>query len=740
MKIFVIGIFCATAIISSTLKAQLTFTENSVNAGVNDGDAGQGIVFADFDNDGYLDFYVVNHDGGLSVLYMNNGDGTFTENAAVAGIAVTAGGEGAVWLDYDKDGLMDIYVANEAGANALYHNNGDGTFTNEGGATGSDILGTAITALVADYNNDGLSDIYIVNLTGSNVLLKADLEGNYTDVTNSAGVGDAGAGISGSWGDFNGDGFADLYVVNRGSASNVLYENNGDGTFSNVTSSSGTSSSRAGYGCAVGDYDNDGDLDIYVSNFGANQLFQNDGSGTFIDVATTAGVHNSLNSLGVSFGDLDNDGDLDIYVVNDNGANALYINDGSGIFGDSTAVAGVGDASGVGQGTAFGDIDNDGDLDIYVTNFNQPNVFFINDGSSNHFLHINLKGLANDANGIGTTVTLHAGGTSQSRIVEGGGGFSSHSSPTVEFGLGSLISVDSIVVSWPYGREQTILIGSIDTVITITEDIYEYDLIAGLIIGIPSNEMIVEGDSILPSAVVGNIGDSTVANYYAKLTISSNEVIDYEDSLLISSPLEGFATVNLEFPVWIPSLADTYDVKLFVGLTVDQSVSNNMISSRSIIRFAVPPTVEVTKPSDGDTEVSASLARIDATFTEGVVADSLNSNTFFVEGSVSGLVPGLVLYSALTKRVTFIIDNTFDFASDELVTVTISGDLPSLFGLTLDGNLNGTSDGSPTDDFIWSFTVETITGVDDEIETVPDEYSLLNALSTTQLLYSYEAP
>lgn len=719
--IILISLLC-TLLVSSGF-AQLTFTENSVAAGVDDGGAGQGISFGDYNNDGLMDIYVVNHPSAqLALLYMNNGDGTFTETAVSAGVSQNSGAEGAVWFDHDKNGYIDLYIANEAGTNALMHNNGDGTFTDVSSATGADNSGSLpITNLLADFNNDGAMDIYIVTLSGPNMLLQGDINGNFTAVGN-AGVGNTGRGLTGGWGDFNGDGYADLYVINDGA--NVMYRNNGDGTFTDVTSASGTASTLPGYGGAVGDFDNDGDFDIYVSNWGANQLFQNDGSGVFTNVAATAGVDNSLNALGVSFGDLDNDGDLDIYLVNDNGANVLYINDGSGIFGDSTASAGVADALGIGQGTAFADLDNDGDLDIYVTNLNQPNMLYINDGNSNHYLNVVLAGIANDANGIGSVIIIYTGATSQTKMVEGGGGFSSHNSLPVEFGLGSSVSVDSIKVKWPYGREQIVVPTAIDTTIIITEDIYEHDMIVSSISGIPTAEMIVDGDSIFPSATIGNIGDSTETNYYLILTITSDGVTEYQDSISIANPLASFEFQDVEFAAWVPSEEDTFEIELLLGLDSDQSLINNMLNASSRITFAVPPTILSVNPGDGGTDVSAGLVLIDAIFSESIDESFVNSANFSAVGSVSGDIPGIVLYQDAAQRLAILISNSFDFASEEVVTVTVSGNFESLLGLTLDGNSNGVGEGSPTDDFVWSFTIETIIGVDDEYGKIPQEYVL----------------
>ena len=199
---------------------------------------------------------------------------------------------------------------------------------------------------------------------------------------------------------------------------------------------------------------------------------------------------------------------------------------------------------------------------------------YLNDGNSNHYLNVVLVGVANDANGIGSVIKIFTNPTFQTKMIEGGSGFSSYNSLPVEFGLGSLTSVDSIIVKWPYGREQTVVPSGIDA--TITEDIYEHDMKAGSILGIPTAEMIVAGDSIFPSAIVGNIGDSTETDYYVKLTIFSEGVIEYQDSIAFTSPLASLEAMGIDFAKWVPSAAETFDVELLLGLDSDQSLSNNI--------------------------------------------------------------------------------------------------------------------------------------------------------------------
>ena len=419
-------------ILGSSAALSQTFTDIAASAGVDGGADWQGVSFADFDNDGDEDIFIVRHDGPPGALYRNNGDGTFTDITNSAGLLETEN-EGGVFGDYNNDGLLDLYVSNEHGRNFLFRNNGDETFTDVSDGSGANLSGLAISSPFGDYNNDGLLDIYIVNLSGSNVLLRNNGDGTFTNVTDAAGVGNTGAGITAVWSDFNLDGKLDLYVANQDA--NVLYQNDGFGTFTDITAIAGVGTGATSDGTASGDFDNDGDIDIYVANNGSEDiLYQNNGDGTFTDISVAAGISNSGASLGISFGDLDNDGWLDIFVANSGNANVLYHNNGDGTFSDISASAGIEDATGQAQGTAFGDIDGDGDLDIFVTNFNLQNRLYRNEGNDNNWFIVNLDGTASNRFGIGVRVKVKSAGVWQTREVDGGSGFSSQNSIPLEFG------------------------------------------------------------------------------------------------------------------------------------------------------------------------------------------------------------------------------------------------------------------------------------------------------------------
>ncbi len=464
---------------SFNLRINPIFTDVTLEAHVGDTGVGRGTAWGDFNGDGNLDLYVANSasNGESNKLYRNEGDGTFVDVTGIARVGALAESNGVCWADYDNDGYLDIYVANWGGyKNVLYKNLGNGTFSDVTDAAGVGNKGTGESAAWGDYNNDGYLDLYVVNLRilnlkGKNILYRNNGDGTFTDVTDSAGVGDTLMGEGASWCDFDNDGDQDLYLTNR-HGGNVLYRNNGDGTFTNIATSAGVCGPEGSHGLAWGDYDNDGKFDIYVANWGQpNTLYRNNGDGTFVDVSEIAGVDAEGSGHSVSFVDYDNDGWLDIYVVRPRETNILYRNNGDGTFTDVTNMAGVGDVmEGGGCGCAFGDYDNDGDLDLYISKSQQTNLLYRNNGNDNNWLFVKTRGTVSNRDGIGAKVKVVAGALSLVRQVSGGSGFLSENSLPLEFGLGMYPQADTLIVYWPSGIISTMYSVQANSIVEVVEE------------------------------------------------------------------------------------------------------------------------------------------------------------------------------------------------------------------------------------------------------------------------------
>ena len=450
---------------------------------------GPGTAAVDFDNDGcWLDIFVVG-DGGLpNALYLNNGDGTFTDVAAKAGVANTPNGRGCVWFDYNNDGWRDLYVTC-AGPNFLFENNGDGTFTDvsEYARVADEKHGTG--PVVADYDHNGWLDIYIANwgrapsllnpnpAPKTNVLYRNRGDGTFQEVTGIAGVADDGIAWGAIFFDYDGDTWPDLFVAND-HGPDKLYRNRGDGTFADVSESSGIVTEINGkptgaMGLCVGDYDNDTDLDFFITNYDADLLWRNNGDGTFTNVAEAVGVANEGVGWYASFVDFDNDGWRDLYVVNGDvdgsqktNRNRLYHNQNGQFVDRAEALNATVDA--VARGATAGDFDNDGDVDFYVVNntgntllqnsldpgFPNSNDRFV--PSKNRRIKIRLIGTASNRDGIGTRVTVKLGNHVQTQELICGTGFLGSDSLELEFGFGpELYQSGSITLAWPSGIVET---------------------------------------------------------------------------------------------------------------------------------------------------------------------------------------------------------------------------------------------------------------------------------------------
>jgi hypothetical protein len=480
---------------------------------------GNGVTIFDYDNDGWPDIFLAN---GSTVagfpkgqeptnhLYHNNHDGTFTDVTAKAGLLHSGWGQGACVGDYDNDGNLDLFVT-YWGQNVLYHNNGNGTFTDvtesAGLKTARDEWSSGCSFV--DYDRDGKVDLFVARYVdfhyegvpkpgegqwcqwkgikvmcgprglkgGVNALFHNDGNGHFSDVSAKAGITQP-AGyycFTPLTGDYDHDGWTDIYVA-CDSTPNILYRNNHNGTFTDIGTMSGVAynedgAEQAGMGVSTADYLHNGNLDIVKTNFSDDTptLYLNHGDGNFDDVTYAAGLGNITRWLGwgTQFIDMDNDGWVDILMANGHvypevdgkglgtsyrQPKVAYYNLHNGKFAEITARAGA-DLSTLhsSRGMATGDLFNDGRLDLLVNNMNEAPSLFRNSAPVGNFISLQLVGTKSNRAGIGAQITLEYAGQKVYDEVRSGGSFISQSDLRKHFGLGTLSSVDRITIKWPSG-------------------------------------------------------------------------------------------------------------------------------------------------------------------------------------------------------------------------------------------------------------------------------------------------
>ena len=482
---------------------------------------GCGVAMLDYDNDGFLDLFFVNGSTlegfpqgrePTSHLYRNRADGTFEDVTAKAGLALVGWGQGACAGDYDNDGFADLFVT-FWGQNRLFRNRGNGTFedvTSSAGLVTRARWGAGCAFV--DYDRDGLLDLFAANyidfdlktapvpesglckykgavvacgppgLTGGkNVLYRNTGRGTFTDVSETAGItkatGTYGLGVSTL--DFDDDGWTDLYVANDSNPS-ALYRNNRDGTFEDIAVQAGCAYSQdgkpqAGMGVALGDYDRNGTIDIFKTNFAGDTstLYANTGQGLCEDHTFASGIGRNTRWLGwgVGFLDLDQDGWLDLFLVNGHvypeveqltteagykQRKVVYRNLRSGRFEDVTErLGGPVVERRAGRGAAFGDFDNDGDVDVAVNNVHDtPNLYRLDVATGASWTELALVGTKSNRSAIGARVRIVAGGATVVREVSGGGSYYSQNDLRVHAGLGGATRIERVEVRWPNGREE----------------------------------------------------------------------------------------------------------------------------------------------------------------------------------------------------------------------------------------------------------------------------------------------
>ena len=429
------------------------------------------VSWADYDDDGYDDAYVTEYrHWKASYLYHNNGDGTFTKVNPSTGPLVRDKGSatGSTWGDFDNDGDIDLFVASNVRAiNVLYENTGTGKFKK---AKASDTFnyGTYChNASWVDYDNDGHLDLFISDYfpTKFNQLYHNNGDATFTrDVDNPIAM-EAKYSMGATRADYDNDGLQDLFVPNGKNENNSLYHNDGNGQFTKILDGDIVNDGGNSVGCSWGDYDNDGDMDLYVANAGDqdNFFYVNNGDGTFTRNTSALIANEGGHSHGSGWADIDNDGDLDLFVSNDaDTPNRLYTNNGDGTFSRSSNP--INEDAEHSRSGAFADIDNDGDLDLFVVNIGgQANTVYLNEGGNcNNWKSFKLEGIRSNRSAIGARIRIKANiygqDVWQTREISGqtGGGSSSQSTIKAYFGLGDANFIDSVVISWPSGFEQVL--------------------------------------------------------------------------------------------------------------------------------------------------------------------------------------------------------------------------------------------------------------------------------------------
>ena len=477
-----------------------------------------GVALFDYDNDGFLDIFFVNsltvemaraNQKSQSALYRNNHDGTFSDVTVKAKVGDVGWGMGCAAGDFNNDGFDDLYVTS-IGPDHLFKNNGNGTFIDVTQKAGVSDPRFSTGAAFLDYDNDGDLDLFVTNYVGFDVnhlptfgegpacqfkgvpvqcgprglpgagdsLFRNNGDGTFTDTSKNAGVADSRGyyGLDVVSSDFDGDGWVDVFIAND-STPNFLYHNNGNGTFSEIGFESGAALNKNGseqgcMGVTLGDYDHDGLLDMFITNFDDeyNVLYRNAGQNSFADVSYEAQL--ALVSLpyvgwGTKFFDYDNDGWLDLFIANGHAypqrdryrqRKLVHRNNRDGTFSEVAAQLGSGMMEELAsRGTAFGDIDNDGDVDIVVNNLDGVPQLLRNDGgNTNNSILVKTVGTKTNRNGIGAKLKVVSGDLVQVEELRSGGSYISQNDFRLHFGLEKRTKVDLIQVRWPSGVVDTL--------------------------------------------------------------------------------------------------------------------------------------------------------------------------------------------------------------------------------------------------------------------------------------------
>ena len=446
-----------------------------------------GCSLVDYDGDGLDDLLLLNP-GTNDLIYHNEGNGVFrqVENKTVSKNVYPS--SGISWADYDNDGLPEFFVAVMGSPNVMFKFNGKDNFTEIKNSIAVGRPSNSFHASWVDYDNDGWLDLYVSNLNvfyrgpGAASFLYHNLgDGNFEQITDNQLVNDLKNSFCGNWADYDNDGLQDIYTLDLGKE-NSLYKNNGDGSFSKVPQATIEGDTAFSIACNWGDYNNDGFLDLFVANGGfrneKNYLLKNNGDGSFTRILDGDLVSREWDDWNGLWGDFDNDGDLDLLEIPIKFDQVIHINNGDGTFTMKKLTSGAPDAC----SASLSDINNDGFLDIFMTEAGGPdgNFLFINKKNNNNWIEINCKGVVSNYSAIGTRLKIKANINGkpvwQIREISGCNGFRSQNSLRVHFGLGNAVSIDSLIVLWP-SKQKTVLTNiKANQVLNVSEEMPDHYL------------------------------------------------------------------------------------------------------------------------------------------------------------------------------------------------------------------------------------------------------------------------
>lgn len=618
--------------INASNTTNLMFSSLNDNLVTKDSTDSWTVSFIDINKDGYDDLFVTDKRSNKSnLIYMNNKSGGFTRGQSL--IADTAISMTNTWADVDNDGDADLLVLNNTRKPNTFYRNNNGTLVKELGMSFTQNISYYHGGSFADYDNDGKVDLFMCNYfpTRYNELHHNNGANGFGKEVASVIPAEANQSVGATWADYDKDGFMDLFVPNGTGNKNSLFHNEGNGTFSKVQNAI-TAEGGQSVGSCWGDYDNDGDLDLFVTNSNAtgNFLYRNEGKNDFTKITTGAPVTDKGNSHGCSFADIDNDGDLDLYVTNDKNAKFLYMNNGNGEFKRKDDEM-INFNFGKSYGHVWSDFDHDGDLDLFAaTHSNQPNGFFTNNGNSNKWIEINLTGTVSNTSAIGADVMVYCGSKTYLREVNSQSGFGGQSSFTQHFGLGAAGIIDSIIVKWPSGIVQLLTNVAVNQFLNITEP----------------QSVKVNGAVYFDANLNGtkDEGETLVARAAVQLTPGTTKLYTNNEgyfSVQLSTGNYGFAVLNergiqaassdalnksinsqsSSDTIWLPAIAlcNNADVNLVMGGTAIRKgytdnkftmiVTNNgrVSATNAVVKWKAPSSVALNNLTENYTSVATSV-------------------------------------------------------------------------------------------------------------------------------------